>query len=81
MEKQIACKNCGQTFLLSERQKAQYAKSGWHEPAYCNVCAERRQQERERRYFGLQEATANRTSCKRRRQRVHYPVHIVGGFR
>ncbi|MGN1051069.1 MAG: zinc-ribbon domain containing protein [Acutalibacteraceae bacterium] len=38
-------------------------------------------QEREDPYYGIYEAMENYTPLKKRKQRVYYAPHIVGGFR
>ena len=66
MTTQITCKRCGGTFTRTERQTE-----------YCSGC----RKEKADPYDGWQEAMVNRMPCKKPRQRVHYPPHIVGGFR
>ncbi|MGN0171752.1 MAG: zinc-ribbon domain containing protein [Acutalibacteraceae bacterium] len=81
MEKQVVCKSCGSPFTLTENQIAFYEGRGWPIPKHCKPCIENNRKERADRYYGLDEAMTNYTPCKKRRQRVHYKPHIVGGFR
>ena len=81
MSKQIICKNCGMPFTLTEKQVESYTKQGWSTPKNCSCCRKENRQERASQYYGLYEAIANYTPCKKRRQRVHYKPHLVGGVR
>lgn len=81
MSKQITCKSCGRTFTLNAKQIKFYDERGWSTPCHCSLCREEKRRERSSRYYGLYEAMFNYTPCKKRRQRVHYALHLVGGFR
>lgn len=81
MTKQIICKDCGCKFPFSEKQQRAYMESGFVEPKRCPAYREEMKQKRQSPYFGWEEAMANRVVLPKRRTRVHYSPHIVGGFR
>lgn len=81
MTKQIFCKNCGREFTLTEKQIDYYLNQDWKIPKHCPSCRKESRQEKSSQYYGLYEAIANYIPCKKRRQRVHYHPHIVGGYR
>ncbi|MCQ4023320.1 zinc-ribbon domain containing protein [Ruminococcus sp. zg-924] len=81
MSKQIICRSCGCKFTLTERQIEFYAENGWSTPCHCTTCRKEKRQERASQYYGLYDAIANYTPCKKRKQRVHYRPYLVGGFR
>ncbi len=81
MSKTIICKSCGCEFTLTKKQIEFYVNNEWSTPCHCSDCREANRQERSSPYYGLYEVMANYTPCKKRRQRVHYKPHLVGGFR
>jgi len=80
MKTQQICKSCGTRFSLTERQVDFYVENDWSLPTHCVACRKNNREERCSPYFGLAEAMTNWASTKKRRQRVHYAPHIVGGY-
>jgi len=81
MTEKFYCKTCGCEFTLTEKQIKYYVGRGWTTPKHCRSCREENREEKQSQYYGLLEAMSNYTPCKKRRQRVHYRPHLVGGFR
>lgn len=75
------CKDCGLPFKFSEEEQKYFKKKGWGRPIRCPVCRKRRKAQREDPYFGFEQTMYSGFSRKHRHTRVHYPPHIVGGFR
>ncbi len=81
MTRQITCKDCGDKFPFSENQQRAYEASGFAEPKRCPMCREETKERRKSPYWGLEEVMKNRMDLPKRKTRVHYKPHIVGGFR
>ncbi len=81
MTREIICKDCGCKFPFSENQQSAYTANGFCEPKRCPICREEMKRKRASPYYGLEEVMANWVALPRRRNRVHYKPHIVGGFR
>jgi len=43
-DKSIVCKDCGQTFILTEGEQDFYAEKGFSEPQRCKACRQARKQ-------------------------------------
>ncbi len=81
MSKQIICEECTTIFYLSNKQLSFYSSRGFSNPKRCPACREKRRRIRLEKFFGIEEVMQNHMPLRRRKQRVHYAPHIVGGFR
>lgn len=81
MTKQIVCCDCGKFFQFTDKQQKEYEEKSFCEPRRCKNCKNLMKELRNSPYFGIEEVMRNNVSLRKRRQRVHYPPHIVGGFR
>ncbi len=81
MSKIIQCKDCTRVFGFSEEQQAWFRKRGWPDPIRCKRCIERARERRQDPYWGWQSTMGDNLHAPKGHQRVHYPVHVVGGFR
>lgn len=67
--------------MLTEKQLRFYAGNGWDTPEHCAFCLKMRRRERADHYYGIYEVMTSHVTLKKRKQRVHYKPHVVGGFR
>ena len=76
----LQCKDCTRIFEFSERESSFFAIQKWASPVRCKACRDKKKQ-RSGIYDGLYQTMNNKQIIKRRRARVHYAPHVVGGFR
>lgn len=56
-DKNIICKDCGETFVFSVNEQAFYAEKGFtNEPARCKTCRDKKKAERNSNNFGRKDS-------------------------
>ena len=81
MGKYIQCKDCGRIFAYVEDHQLDFLGNARKVPTRCAWCLERIKERRKDPYWGWESTMGSSASIKRRRRRVNYAVHVVGGFR
>ena len=81
MTKMIICKDCFVLFSFSQKQHEYFQKQGWDDPIRCPCCRDRQKKRRQDPYDGWETTMGNTLHVRKGHRRVHYPPHVVGGFR
>ncbi len=77
----LYCRDCHQVFEFSEGEQAFYTSKRWASPIRCPECRKANKAHRSDPYFGFESTMGCGYALKSRHTRVHYPPHVVGGFR
>ena len=77
----LFCKDCRKMFVFSEYEQTFYASRKWSEPVRCPDCRKIHKEKQKDPFFGWRSSMSPGFTRKHRHTRVHYPPHVVGGFR
>ena len=73
------CVDCKRDFEFTDGEQEFYKEKKLKPPKRCKLCRQKRKSAS--RYEGWRETMVSNNCRKPRRHRVHYPPHIVGGFK
>lgn len=77
----LFCRDCRKMFIFSEREQNFFSAKKWADPVRCPECRKLHKEKQRDPYFGWQGSMRTAFTRKQRHTRVHYPPHVVGGFR
>ncbi len=77
----LTCRDCGKSFVFSEKEQAFFAQKKWKDPVRCPLCREKNKKLRRDPYYGWESVMYSWGSRRGHHTRVHYAPHTVGGFR
>lgn len=81
MKKHLTCIDCRQLFPFEAGEQDFFKRRGWSDPIRCPCCRKKHKEAMSDPYYGIESVMARSIGARHRHTRVHYPPHVVGGFR